>query len=349
MEQLFRKRVREMVPYHAPYIIEGIKLDANENTYPVLEELKVHMSEWAKTMPINYYPDADSTKLREAIGKLYDVKADWVLCGVGSDQVIDCLMRSTLEVGECIVVPKPSFSMYKLSATINHADVIEVPLNEDFSYNVETLEEAILTHRPKLTFICNPNNPTGSKMNLEAIKRLAKLEVGFLVIDEAYMEFTQESGIQLLKDYPQVIVLRTFSKAYGLAGSRVGYALAAPEVIQMIGKVKPPYNLNCFSEEIATWVANHHGRFMPLIESIVESREDFKSYLESLGCIVYPSATNFLWVGSKWPFDDYLREASIYVKRFQYNEKSYYRISIGTKEQMEQVKQRLKSKVKGEM
>lgn len=348
MEDLFKKSVREMVPYHAPYIVEGIKLDANENTYPVLEALKTHMSKWVQTMPINYYPDTDSTRLREAIGKLYNLESEWVLCGVGSDQVIDCLMRSTLEVGECIVVPKPSFSMYKLTATINYGKVIEVPLNEDFSYDVEALEGAILTHHPKLTFICNPNNPTGSKMSLEAIKRLAKLEVGLLVIDEAYMEFTKESAIPLLKMYPQLIVLQTFSKAYGLAGSRVGYALASPEVIQMISKVKPPYNLNCFSEEIATWVAQHHTCFLPYIERIVESREDFKSDLEGLGCIVYPSDANFLWVESKWPLEEWLREEAIYVKRFHYNDKAYYRISIGTKGQMEQVKLCLKSKWEGE-
>ena len=349
MEVLFRKSVRGMIPYDAPYITKGIKLDANENTYPLLEEMKEHMSKWAKTMPINYYPDTNSTKLREAIGKLHHIEPEWVLCGVGSDQIIDCLMRSTLEVGESVLVPTPSFSMYKLTANINHGKVIEVPLTKDFAYDVDALEEALLKERPKLTFICNPNNPTGTILDIDEIKRLANHEIGFLVVDEAYLEFGGTSAISLLKTYKRLIILRTFSKAYGLAGSRVGYAIANKEVIEMIGKVKPPYNLNCFSEEIATWVANHHDKFLPRIEEILESREDFSEYLLSLGCMVYPSWSNFLWVEAKWPLDELLKEESIYVKGFFYKDKVYYRLSIGTREEMRQVKASLKMKLEGQV
>ena len=176
MKELFRKTICEMTPYCAPYLTEGIKLDANENTYPVLEALKTHMSEWVKTMPINYYPDTESTRLRGALAKYYGLEAQNVLCGVGSDQIIDCLMRSTLEVGEAILVPTPSFSMYKLTTKINHGISIEVPLKEDFSYDVDQIEAVMLEQKPKLTILCNPNNPTGSVISLEDIERLAQMK-----------------------------------------------------------------------------------------------------------------------------------------------------------------------------
>lgn len=349
MESLFRESVRKMKPYHAPYIRKGIKLDANENTYPLLEEMKEHMSNWAKSMPINYYPDTNSRKLREAIGALHHIEAENILCGVGSDQMIDCLMKSTLEVGDKVLVPTPSFSMYKLTAQLNHGCVVEVPLTQDFAYNVEALEEAILRERPKLTFICNPNNPTGTNVKIEGIRRLAEHKVGLLVVDEAYIEFGGTSAIELLKTYKNLVILRTFSKAYGLAGSRVGYMLAHKEVIEMVERVKPPYNLNCFSEEIGTWVAKNYYKFLPIIQEILESREDFKDYLVELGCKVYPSAANFLWIWCKWPLDELLKEESIYLKSFTYKGKIYYRLSIGTKEEMRQVKATLKAKLEGEV
>lgn len=347
MESLFRESVKKMRPYHAPYIRNGIKLDANENTYPVLEEMKEHMSNWAKTMPINYYPDTNSRKLKEAIGALHHIEIENILCGVGSDQMIDCLMRSTLEVRDKVLVPTPSFSMYKLTAQLNNGRVIEVPLTKDFSYNVEVLEETMLKEQPKLTFICNPNNPTGTLIEIEEIRRLAEHEVGLLVVDEAYIEFGGTSVIELLKTYKSLVILRTLSKAYGLAGSRVGYMIAHKEVIEMIEKVKPPYNLNCFSEEIGTWVAGNYYKFLPYIQEILESREDFRGYLVGLGCKVYPSATNFLWVKCKWPLDELLKEESIYLKSFVYEEEVYYRLSIGTKEEMTQVKKKLKAKLEG--
>ena len=341
MKELFRKTICEMTPYCAPYLTEGIKLDANENTYPVLEALKTHMSEWVKTMPINYYPDTESTRLRGALAKYYGLEAQNVLCGVGSDQIIDCLMRSTLEVGEAILVPTPSFSMYKLTAKINHGISIEVPLKEDFSYDVDQIEAVMLEQKPKLTILCNPNNPTGSVISLEDIERLAKNEVGLLVVDEAYQEFGGESAVKLLSKYPRLIVLRTFSKAFALAGSRVGYALGHKEVIEMINKVKPPYNLNCFSLEMATWVIEHEDLFRPMINQIIASREDFMQYLTKASYTVYPSATNFIWAKGPYALDTLLKDEQIYIKRFMYKDELYYRISIGTKSEMEQVKKRL--------
>lgn len=342
MNTLFRKTICEMTPYHAPYLTEGIKLDANENTYPVLEELRRHMSQWVSTMPINYYPDTDSTLLRVALARHYEVESHNILCGVGSDQIIDCLFRSTLEVGDAILVPTPSFSMYKLTAQINHGIAIEVPLNDDFSYNTAQIETAMLRYKPKLTILCNPNNPTGSIITIEEIEKLAKHQIGLLVVDEAYAEFGGESAISLIKKYPRLIVLRTFSKAFGLAGSRVGYALGHSNVIEMINKVKPPYNLNCFSQEAATWVIEHKDLFRPIIMQIIESKEDFIVYLNQIGYKVYPSATNFIWAKGPYALDELLKNEQIYVKRFLYKGESYYRISIGTKEEMKKVKSRLK-------
>lgn len=346
MKTLMRKAVRDLVPYHAPYIEDGIKLDANENIYPILESLRMHMAEWVKDMPINYYPDTDSSKLRSAIAKAYGLSKEQVLCGVGSDQIIDCILRAFVEKGDRVVAPAPSFSMYQLSTTLSEGTFVEVPLHPDFTYDAEALVEAVQEHQPKIVFLCHPNNPTGTPLAIAAIEKIINCTTsGIVVIDEAYAEFHDETTLQLLEKYKHVVILRTFSKAYGLAGARIGYALANPELVQCIYCIKPPYNINMFTQEVAQYVIEHQSDFSECIEKIKETRDWVIGELRAVGFNVYDSATNFLWIQTDLALED-LREENIHIKKFINQNITYYRMSIGTDEQMSYVVKVMTAKIK---
>ncbi|MGL4799286.1 MAG: histidinol-phosphate transaminase [Cellulosilyticaceae bacterium] len=337
MREMMREAIRDLKPYHAPYVVEGIKLDANENTYPIQEALKVHMAQWVMEMPVNFYPDTDSTALREAISKVYGLSPTQVICGVGSDQLIDCILRTFVEKDDVVLAPAPSFSMYGLSTRINEGRLMEVALKEDFNYDLEAFCEAITTYDPKVIFLCNPNNPTGTLLSTEALQRIVATAKGIVVLDEAYAEFHEDCSLEVMKAYPNVIVLRTFSKAYGLAGARVGYGLASEALIQCLETVRPPYNLNIFSQEVGRFVMTHKKAFDQAIQWIKETRDEVRERLIQFGMEVAPSAANFLWIRTEEPLDTLLKDAQVHIKKFMHKDTVYYRMSMGTKEEMQQV------------
>ena len=168
--------------------------------------------------------------------------SEQVVVGVGSDQLIDCILRATLEVGDKVLCPDPSFSMYGLTVKNNDGVCILLPLEEDFSYPVEKWLETVEKEQPKVLFICNPNNPTGGCMAVADVKKILEVAKGLVIVDEAYMEFSDKSMVSAVKDYDNLLVLRTFSKAYGLAGARVGYGIGNKAIIDAICRIKPPYN-----------------------------------------------------------------------------------------------------------
>ncbi|PHV71017.1 histidinol-phosphate transaminase [Sporanaerobium hydrogeniformans] len=316
--------------YKAPYITTGIKLDANENTHPIPQALRDHMREWVDSMLISLYPDTNSIALCEALARNYEVPSDWVVCGVGSDQLIDYLLRAVLKEGDKVLAPGPSFSMYRQSTFINGGQLIEVPLASDFSYDVPAFLEGIRKEQPQLIFICNPNNPTGCALTNEEMERIVTSTSALVIIDEAYGEFLGETAIPLVKKYSNLIVLKTFSKAYSLAGARVGYGVAQAPLITMINKIRPPFNLNIFAQEVALWVITHQEAFAPSIAAIVSERERLIKALKELGLTVYNSKANFLWVETPLALDEILTKEEIFIKKMGYNGKPYFRISIGT-------------------
>jgi len=333
--KFLRDRFKEIAPYHSDYITEGIKLDANENAYPVPIEMIDHMKNWALHMNISRYPDTDSMVLVKAIAKAYGFAPENVVCGVGSDELIDCILRSTIENGEKVLAPTPSFSMYPQFTALNSGKLIQIPLNDDFTYDVKGIIDAIKLHAPKVVFLCNPNNPTGSLLSLDEIREITESAKGLVVVDEAYGEFCQVTALPLIREYANIVVLKTFSKAYSLAGARVGYGIACKEVIELINTVRVPYNLNIFSQEVATWAIQNQAIFEPIIQNIIGGRVFLYEKLQTLGLIVYPSYTNFIWI--EMPAQAYLalEEAKIYIRKMTYNSKTYYRITVGTNKENE--------------
>lgn len=337
MKTLMKKHLQHFKAYDAETFESTIKLDANENTYPLPEEVKVHMAKWCMEMPIHLYPDTACNKLRAAIAKAYGLTKEQVICGVGSDQLIDTLLRCFVDEEDYVVAPTPSFSMYKLSTQLNEGKLIEVPLKEDFTYDEANFVACLRQYDPKLVFLCTPNNPTGCVVSESLVRKVLENTTGVVVIDEAYGEFDEGSYSDWIHECERLIVLRTFSKAYGLAGARIGYGMAQEALIRCLEVIKPPYHLNRFTQELASYVITHRHVYEPCIEKIKQTREKVREFLEEQGFKVYASQANFLWIEGVVDLERILKTKGISIRQFKIEDKAYYRLSIGTEEEMKQV------------
>lgn len=299
MNKYIRQDLINFKPYHAPIKPYEIKVDANENPFPHHEAFKTVMTEWLDNKDnLTRYPDTDASELRTNIAAHYGVKTENVICGVGSDQIIECIIKVFLEPGDKVVVPTPSFSMYKLSTIVNHGRIVEVPLDDEFEYDIDLFISTIKTEQPKLVFLCTPNNPTGCVLNKEDILKVIKNSNCPVIVDEAYAEFTGISVVDEINNYDNLIVLRTFSKSYGLAGLRTGYGIANKEMIDTLYVTKPPYNLSSFSQKASLFVLEHHDFYMRQVEKLIVQRNNLVKVLNNLSVIdkVYNSGTNFVLV-----------------------------------------------------
>ncbi len=327
-----KESLKNQIPYHSKNITEGIILNANESPFPPKKELLNYLSDVVKTASFNRYPDTDCLKLREAIAKFYQVGVDNVCCGVGSDQLLDSLFRSTIS-NEYVLICNPSFSMYSEYAKLSNAKAIYAPFNEDLTYNVDYILDSIKKYDPKITFICTPNNPTGATIKRADLLKIINATDNIVVIDEAYAEFADESFIDLAKEYANVIIFRTFSKAYGLAGMRVGYAISSKDNIDLINLTKAPYNLSTFTQEAAWFVINNTDLYENDIANLKKYRDELYLELQKLNIEVYPSEANFLFMYFDEKVYNHLLEKLIYVRVIKFNNKAYYRVNIGTAEE----------------
>lgn len=284
--QLVRNNIRLLAPYSTArdeYKGEiGVFLDANENPF---------------SNGYNRYPDPRQTELKAQISRIKGVPADRIFVGNGSDEAIDLCMRIFCEPRiDNVVTIAPTYGMYKVAASINDVEVREVQLGEDFSLPLQELLAAC-DENTKLMFICSPNNPTGNSFPIEQMRWLLEYFSGVVVVDEAYIDFSsQESMTTLLDEYPNLIVLQTLSKAYGLAALRLGLAFAHESVMQIFANVKYPYNINLAGMEIAKKLLERDVQ--DEINTIKSERERVAAALIAAGCVerVYPSDANFLLV-----------------------------------------------------
>ncbi len=288
ISQLIRKNIRALKPYStARDEFKGgdisVWLDANESPYP---------------NGVNRYPDPHQKRVKRLIASLFGVAPEAIfLGGAGSDEAIDITFRIFCEPGnDNVVAITPSYGVYKVAADINDVEIREVELNSDFSLPVARMLEASDSHT-KLIWICSPNNPTGNAFPKEEVLKLSESFHGIVVVDEAYADFSGEGSLlPEIQSHPNIIVLRTFSKAWGLAGMRCGMAFAVPEITEYYNRVKYPYNMSSLiQEELARRIVEGTGNH---IEEIIREREHMASKLSEAACVekVYPSDANFLLV-----------------------------------------------------
>lgn len=318
-----------------------ILLDANELPFDLPAGLKEEIINELRSISWNRYPDIYSDKLRMALGRYVNMGYGRIVAGNGSDELISLILKALLEYGDKAMTIEPTFSMYSFYAMQCGVEVVAFPLEEDFKLDIYRLKKAIRKERPKLLILCNPNNPTGQGIGLEELKELASDFEGYLLLDEAYYEFYGVTGLELLRDYDNVIILRTLSKAFGLAGLRIGYMVASKEIVDRILAVKSPYNVNSLTQEVAVKVLEHMEAVQDRIGLIKSERERLYMRLcEIAGLKVYPSCANFLLVKALQidGIKEELAKQAIKTRYFDHPTlKDCIRISIGSKEENDRV------------
>jgi len=292
IEALIRKKVRELKPYHCARqdYLTGVLLDANENAFgSVLTKGK---------LALNRYPDPYQREVRTILAALNDVSIENIFAGAGSDEVIDLLVRVFCEPRiDSVIVIEPTYGMYAVAASIQDVEVRSSLLTSSFQIDVQNVKR-MLDSTTKIIFCCSPNNPTANLLNREDILELCKLGC-IVVVDEAYIDFARtESMANYINQYPNLVILRTMSKAWGLAGIRFGYCIADPVIISYLMKIKLPYNISALTSRTALQALARQEELKKNVEEIIKERERFAEELSDLLCIshVYPSVTNFLLI-----------------------------------------------------
>ena len=288
LKDIVRKNIYSLKPYSsARNEFKGeasIFIDANENPYDT---------------PYNRYPDPLQLQVKEKISALKEVPVENIFLGVGSDEPIDLLYRIFCEPQkDNVVALEPTYGMYSVCADINNVEYRKVSLKEDYQFSAEELLAAT-DENSKIIWLCSPNNPTGNALDATEIEKVLNNFGGIVAVDEAYIDFSsQPSYLKVLKEHPNMVVLQTFSKAWGSAGVRLGMAFASEEIIKIFNKVKYPYNVNVLTQRYAIKLLDNFSQVEKKVKAILKNREKLEKQLAKVECIkdVYPTDANFILV-----------------------------------------------------
>lgn len=324
-DQLVRPNVRTLVPYSSARDEyqgkEGIFLDANESPFG----------------PLNRYPDPRQRELRAAISSLKGIAEENIFLGNGSDEVIDLCYRIFCNPGtDRVLIFPPTYGMYQVSAAVNDAEIIKVPLDENFDIDIPAVTPLLEDERLKLIFICSPNNPTGNCMDPGRIEFIIRNFRGIVVLDEAYADFSgRPSFIEKTGVYDNLVVMQTFSKAMGMASARIGMAFAAPDILKYFFRMKPPYNISTLNQEAALERLKDIRPITVQTDTLIAERKRLAEKLVTIPVVekVWPSDANFLLVRVKDAEYIYnkLIENNIIVRNRSREVNGCLRITTGTR------------------
>ena len=333
-----KPEVRAVSAYHLEPRDTPIKLNQNENAEgfpPALKEIiwrRIADRDWAR------YPDFHLREITQRLAGHAGVPEDWVLVGNGSNELLQMTLLTIVGRGDHIIVPLPTFTLYRLQATVMGATV-HTPLMrpaDQFAFPLSEVIDLAQRHEARAIVMCSPNNPTGTAYAEADIRRVIEATPGLVLLDEAYREFNRQDLSHLVRDYDNVVVFRTFSKALAMAGVRVGYCIARPQLAAEIGKVKLPYALSLLSEAVTLVSLDHPDLFAPTIDTAIQQRERLLAELPRLpGLTVYPSAANFVLVhvaqGSDRAFQRLLADGILVRDVSHYpGLADHLRLSVGT-------------------
>lgn len=332
-QALLRSHLRNLVPYSSARDeysgSEGVFLDANENSLGS-----------AIDSAYQRYPDPNQRELKEKIAKIKAVQGDEIFLGNGSDEPIDLLYRAFCEPGQdSVVITPPTYGMYEVSAAIHNVEVLKVNLTTDFQLKTEEVL-AIANSHTKIIWLCSPNNPTGNLLDRSAVEKVTTNFEGIVVVDEAYIDFADRPSMTgSLDQYPNLVVLHTFSKAWGMAGLRLGAAFASKEIINILNLIKAPYNLSQATQQISLQAMANEDRVKAMVSQITELRNELSDQLSGLSQVehIYPSDANFLLVkfrGAQKTFEDLIAQKIIVRNRRKVVLcEEGLRITVGTREE----------------
>ncbi len=335
---LVKKDVRELKPYQVENIPCRVRLDAMENPYHLPESLMIKILEGVKRVEINRYPDPIASRLKGIISSDVNVPLDNIIIGNGSDELIQMILTVFGEEGDKVLFPAPTFSMYGIISKSLSLKTEVVPLSEDWELPLDKFLHEIERIKPKVIFISYPNNPTGNCFDRGSILKILERAQGIVVIDEAYYNFSKKTFLSYLKEFKNLIIIRTLSKI-GMAGLRIGYLMADKEICRELNKVRLPYNSNSVSQEIASIILENRAEINRQIEAIISERGRLIDGLKGIkGVKPFPSETNFiLFKTAKDGKEVFSRLANSGILVRNFGSESYLkdclRVTVGTPEE----------------
>lgn len=325
----------EYIPGEQPQDKKYIKLNTNENPYPPSPKVLGCLQE-AINRKLRLYPDALANELREKIGQRYGFDKDNVFIGNGSDEILRLAITAFSKPGDNVIFPFPSYTLYDTLTTLAYCKPLTINLTKNFLIP----DKFITTHTDCLKVIASPNSPTATFYNIDFIEDVVKNNNKVVIIDEAYVDFANDTALSLVKKYDNLLVARTFSKAFSLAGIRIGYCFGNKELIHAFIKIKDSYNINYLSQVAAMAAIDDYDYMLSTTKTIIDTREYLRKELLKLNFVVFDSQANFLFVkplkNSAETFYLKLKAQGILVRFFNLPElKDYLRITIGTKEEID--------------
>jgi len=338
--EVVKSTVRNLRAYSLSPHRASIKINQNENPWDAPERIKEETFRRLADRKWSRYPDFIPLELQRRLAEFASWDPDGVLAGNGSNELIQALLMVSVSDRKRVLISEPTFALYRQVATVLGGEVLSVPLDNEFQFDVDALLRVIERTSPDVVILCSPNNPTGCQISDDDLRKILSTSTGLVVIDEAYHEFSEHSVVPLLPEFGNLVVLRTFSKAMALAAFRVGYLLAAPALVTEIRKALLPYNLNAFSQAAAeVAVELYQGELQPLVRAIIMQRDKLFAELSQIhGLSPVPSHANFMIVksdaGPKKVFEELLKSDILIRDVSSYPMLSeYFRFSVGTPEE----------------
>lgn len=333
------EKVKNLTPYEPISGTYEIRLDANESFLTVPEEIENEMVLALKNVALNRYPDPMATKLIKGFADYFDVDANCVTAGNGSDEIISVIMNAFLQKGDKILTLEPDFSMYRFYAEIAECESVKYQKNDNLDVNIDDVIALANSENVRIIIFSNPCNPTSRIVTREEVRKLITSVDSLVVLDEAYMDFADESLLSEFQNYDNLIILKTCSKALGSAALRLGFAVADKTLTNVIRAVKSPYNVNSVSQALGEVIFSHPDYIDKCIKTVVESRKELYNKILEINSDkiekVYETNTNFVFLKVKNAKDVFekMKENSIIIR----NMGDYLRITAGTKTENEKM------------
>ncbi|MFZ4986104.1 MAG: histidinol-phosphate transaminase [Blastocatellia bacterium] len=294
--------VRALTAYTLNPIEAAVKINQNENPFGLPTAIRDEIVRRALAVDWARYPEFVPRQLLDKLAKYTGWRADGIMAGNGSNEMIQSVVQATIEKGRRVVLPEPTFSVYRQVISVAGGEIIPVLLTPSLEFDLPAIREAVITHRPTLTIICSPNNPTGCTITSKELTGLLECSSGLVVVDQAYVEIGGEDFVPLLSSHPNLIILRTFSKAMALGGLRIGYCLASPALTTELSKARMPYSLNLISMIAAEVTLEREAELKPLVTAMAAEKSRLLAALAKIpGLAPVPSAANFLVTATSIP------------------------------------------------
>lgn len=288
-----RPGLRDIAPYEAPQLDVRARLNTNESAYPLPDGFREDLARAVRELTMNRYPEREAHLLRQRLAALHGHRVEGTWVANGSNEVLQQLVQAYGGVDRRLVLFDPTYGMYARLAWVTQSELLRLRLEEPWRIGPEDVEAA-LRERPDMIVICSPNNPTGNAQAVEVVAALASGSDALVVVDEAYVEFGGESAIELAAEHPNVAVVRTFSKAFALAGARIGYCLGDPEVVDDLRRVRLPYHVSALTQAAGLVALDHREEALAILDRVREQRDRILKELPGLGAEAFASDTNFV-------------------------------------------------------